>query len=254
MLNFTEVKNLQNYKITLEYVGTKYNGWQKQGNTKNTIQGKLENILFELTGKETEVNGSGRTDTGVHAKAQIANFKLNKKYDCEFLKNYINKYLPFDIKVTKVEVAEERFHARLNAKTKTYEYKIANVEKPSVFEHKYCAFIEEKLDLLQMEKAAEYFLGKHDFKAFCSNKRYKKSTEREIFNINISKNDSVISIQICGSGFLHNMVRIIVGTLVEVGSGKKKADDIGKIFQSGDRSLAGFTMPPQGLTLLNVTY
>ncbi len=245
---------LQNYKLLLEYVGSKYNGWQKQGNTKNTIQGKLENILLELTGSETEIYGSGRTDAGVHAKGQTASFKLEKDYDCDYLKNYFNRYLPADIRIIDIQKAEERFHARLSAKRKTYEYKIANAEKPSVFDYKYCAFIEHNLDLNKMIKASEYFLGKHDFKAFCSNKRYKKSTVREIFNIEIKETDNIISIKICGNGFLHNMVRIMVGTLVEAGLGKLTPEDVSKILKSENRENAGYTMPPQGLTLLNVEY
>ena len=121
MLKFTEVKRLNNYKILIEYVGSMYNGWQKQGNTKNTIQGKFENILHELTGESVEINASGRTDAGVHAKGQVANFKTEKDYPCDYLKNYFNKYLPVDIKVLSVEKASDRFHARLNAKAKTYE-------------------------------------------------------------------------------------------------------------------------------------
>ena len=245
---------MNNYKILIEYVGSKYNGWQKQGNTKNTIQGKFENILYELTGENVEINASGRTDAGVHAKGQCANFKTKKDYPCDYLKNYFNKYLPDDIKVLSVEKSSERFHARLNAKAKTYEYKIANVEKPSVFEHKFCAYIEEKIDLSKMGAATEKFIGTHDFKAFCSNKRYKKSTIREIYDIDISENDGIISIKIHGNGFLYNMVRIMVGTLVEVGLGKIKAEDIPGILKSQDREKAGYTMPPQGLALLEVEY
>ena len=245
---------MNNYKILTEYVGSKFNGWQKQGNTKNTIQEKFENILFELTGENIEIHASGRTDAGVHAKGQVANFKTLKEYSCEYLKEYFNKYLPNDIKVLSAQKVQERFHARLNAKKKTYEYKIANAEKPSVFEHKFCCYIQERLNVGEMIKASEYFLGKHDFKAFCSNKRYKKSTVREIFDINITETDNMISIKICGNGFLHNMVRIISGTLVEVGLGKIKAESIPQILKSQVRENAGYTMPPQGLTLLNVEY
>lgn len=254
MLKYTEERKLNNYKIIIEYVGFKYNGWQKQGNTKNTIQGKFENILLELTGENVEINASGRTDAGVHAKGQVANFKTNKDYPCDYLKNYFNKYLPDDVRVLSVEKASDRFHARLNAKAKTYEYKIANVEKASVFEHKFSTFIEEKLDVGKMIKASEKFLGTHDFKAFCSNKRYKKSTVREIYDIDISTNDNIISIKIHGNGFLYNMVRIMVGTLVEVGLGKLKPEDIPEILRSKDREKAGYTMPPQGLALIKVEY
>lgn len=243
-----------NYKILTEYVGSRYNGWQKQGNTKNTIQEKFENILSELTGESVEINASGRTDAGVHAKGQTANFKTSREYPCDYLKDYLNKYLPNDIRVICAERVHDRFHARLNAKAKTYEYEIANIEKPSVFEHKFCTFIEEKLNVSEMIRASEYFIGKHDFKAFCSNKRYKKSTVREIYDIKISENSGMISIKIRGNGFLHNMVRILVGTLVEVGLGKIKAEDIPEILNSKDRENAGYTMPPQGLTLLNVVY
>ena len=245
---------MHNYKILIEYVGSKYNGWQKQGNTKNTIQEKFENILLELTGENIEIHASGRTDAGVHAKGQVANFKINKDFPCEYLKNYFNKYLPNDIKVIAVTKVQERFHARLNAKAKTYEYKIANVEKPSVFEHKFCCFVEEKLNVDEMRKASVHLMGEHDFKAFCSNKRFKKSTVREIYDIDISENNGTISIKIHGNGFLYNMVRIMVGTLVEVGLGKLQAEAISGILKSELRENAGYTMPPQGLTLLEVEY
>ena len=203
---------MKNYKITVQYDGTRYNGWQKQGNTPNTIQEKFEQILYKLCGKETPVFASGRTDAGVHAIGQVANFKCNTELSVEELMAYLNRYLPSDIAVTAIEEADERFHSRLNAKTKTYEYRIA-LSKPDVFIRKYVYPVEEKPDLVKMREAAEQLLGKHDFKGFSSVGRSKKSTVRTIHSIRIEEDNQLLIIRICGSGFLYHMVRIIAGTL-----------------------------------------
>lgn len=244
---------MKNYKIIINYDGTKYSGWQKQGNTDNTIQGKIEQILFKMTGKETEVFGSGRTDAGVHAKYQVANFKIDtNKKDFEILE-YINKYLPKDIAIISIEEVDIRFHSRLNAKSKTYLYRINNSKIGNVFERNFVFQEEEKLNLEKMIDASKSFLGERDFFAFSSGKKTKKSTVRTIYYINIFKENNEIKIIVKGNGFLYNMVRIIVGTLYEIGLGKRE-NNIEEIFLKGDRSLAGITMPACGLSLIDVEY
>lgn len=244
---------MKNYKIIINYDGTKYSGWQKQGNTENTIQGKFEKILFEMTGQETEIFASGRTDTGVHAKYQVANFKIETdKTDNEILE-YINKYLPKDIAVISIEQVDIRFHSRLNAKSKTYLYRINNSKISNVFEKNFVFQEEKNLDLNKMIDASKNFLGEKDFFAFSSGKKTKKSTVRKIYDISIIKEDGEIKIYIKGNGFLYNMVRIIVGTLYEIGLNKRE-NNIEEIFAKGKRELAGITMPPCGLCLCKVEY
>ena len=243
-----------NYKLTLQYDGTKLNGWQKQGNTDNTIQGKLEAILEKMYGEYVEIHGSGRTDAGVHAISQVANYHAPAKFSEEEIKRTLNEYLSKDIRVLQVETAEERFHARLTAKGKTYEYRIDNGEIANVFQRKYTMREENPLDLEAMRKAAGYLLGTHDFKTFCANKKMKKSTVRTITSITIKDNDGIVAIRYTGNGFLYNMVRILTGTLIEVGRGKILPEEIPGIIDAMDRGAAGFTAPAQGLYLIEVTY
>lgn len=243
-----------NYKIEIQYDGTKYNGWQKQGNTLNTIQGKFEAILNKMTDKNIEIHGSGRTDAGVHAVCQIANFKCDVNMSTDEIKTYINHYLPTDIAVIDISVVPDRFHSRLNAKEKIYRYSITNVRKPDVFKRKFTYYVEEKLQLDKMIEASKYFIGEHDFKAFCSNKHFKKSTVRKIYSIDITENNGEIEILYRGNGFLYNMVRIMTGTLIEVGLGKREASDMKNIIEQKQRELAGYTAPPQGLFLEKVIY
>lgn len=243
-----------NYKLLLQYDGTKLNGWQKQGNTDNTIQGKLEAILMRLYGEYVEIHGSGRTDAGVHALGQVANFHAPEKFFPEEIKAALNEYLPKDIRVLKVEIADERFHARLTAKGKTYEYRIDNGEVANVFQRKFTMREENPLDLGEMRKAASHFVGTHDFKTFCANKKMKKSTVRTITAIGIEERDGIVSIRYTGNGFLYNMVRILTGTLIEVGRGKRKPEEMQSILAAMDRGAAGFTAPAQGLFLLEVMY
>ena len=245
---------MRNFKLTIQYDGTKYNGWQKQGNTKNTLQGIFENIISKMFGEEIEVFGSGRTDAGTHAKGQVANFKCKTDMTANSIKDTINKYLPKDIVVTECEEKELRFHSRLNAKSKDYLYIIDNGINRDVFMKNYAFRVDEKLDLELMKKATSYFIGEHDFRAFCSNKRHKKSTVRTIYSIDISEENGKIYILFKGNGFLYNMVRILVGTLIEIGSSKKSIDDIEKIFKGEDRKDAGFTAPAGGLYLMTVYY
>lgn len=243
-----------NYRLLLQYDGTKLNGWQKQGNTDNTIQGKLEAILERMYGEYVEIHGSGRTDAGVHALGQVANFHAPAKFSTGEIKATLNEYLSKDIRVLNVETAEERFHARLTAKGKTYEYRIDNGEIAGVFQRKYTMREELPLDLEAMRKAAGYFIGTHDFKTFCANKKMKKSTVRTITSVTIEEKDGIVSIRYTGSGFLYNMVRILTGTLIEVGRGKRTPEEMQSILDAMDRGAAGFTAPAQGLFLVEVIY
>ncbi|MBR6278067.1 MAG: tRNA pseudouridine(38-40) synthase TruA [Bacteroidales bacterium] len=246
---------MQNYKITISYEGTRYNGWQIQRDKSVTIQGKISEVLTKLAGEKIEVIGSGRTDSGVHAKQQTASFRLKEGFkEAEILK-YLNKYLPEDIAVNTIEKAEENFHARFSCKSKTYRYRIHTSEIPEVFERKYVYnYSEKKLDVNLMRKASEILIGKHDFKAFCGNPHFKKSSVREIFSISIQETENEIVIDYTGDGFLQNMVRILTGTLIEVGNLNISLSDIKKILESKNRQNAGFTAPAQGLMLLKTEY
>ena len=246
----------RNIRLTIEYDGSRYQGWQRLGgdSNANTIQGKLESVLSKMTGEDVNINGSGRTDAGVHAYGQVANFHTDCMMSVSEIKNYLTKYLPSDIGIVEVSEASGRFHSRLNAKEKTYLYRIAIPGVSNVFERKYLWYFPETLDIKKMEEAASLLIGTHDFKGFSSIKKTKKSTVRSIYNIEIKKTKKEIQISYTGNGFLHNMVRILTGTLVEVGCGKIKPEDITKALESTKRSDAGITAPPQGLFLVSVEY
>lgn len=246
---------MRNFKIVLQYEGTRYQGWQRQDSTGNTIQGKLEAILGRMTGLGfVQVDGSGRTDSGVHALGQVANFKIDTEMTKEQIMNYINQYLPEDIGVISIDEMPERFHSRLNAKGKTYRYRIWNSPLPCVFERKYVHVVAEKLDVDAMKKAAACFVGKHDFKAFTSNKKSKKSTVRIIESIAIERNDNELVLTYNGDGFLYHMVRILTGTLIEVGLGKRSPESIPELLEHGTRDMAGELAPAKGLCLVEVRY
>lgn len=244
----------KNYKLTIQYDGTRYKGWQSQKSTDVTIQGKLNAVFSQLEGKEVELQGSGRTDAGVHAIGQIANVHLSVEMEISQILDYVNHYLPEDIGVVDIEEVPERFHARLSATRKTYIYRIFNSSAPNVFERKWMYTIPETLDLSAMEQAAQYLEGTHDFAAFCTNRSKKKSMVRTIYQIEISRKKQEVDIIITGNGFLHNMVRIMVGTLVEVGQNKRKPEEVADILKSEKRENAGITMPAKGLTLWKVDY
>lgn len=244
-----------NYKMIVQYDGTRYDGWQKQGNTDNTIQGKLEAILSKMAGMPVEVQGAGRTDAGVHAYGQTANFHLPK--GCvltEDIRDYLNKYLPEDIGILEVEEADERFHSRLNAREKVYRYRMSTSSLKNVFERKYIYLLGEHLNVKAMEEAASELIGTHDFKSFCSNKRMKKSSVRKLNRIEFTEQEGELQITYTGEGFLYNMVRIITGTLIEVGQGKRSPKEMQEILEGKDRSLAGVTAPARGLCLVEVLY
>ena len=245
---------MKNYKITIQYDGTRYKGWQVQKSTDMTIQGKLQAVLAEMTGQEIEVIGSGRTDAGVHAYGQVANFHVSAHFKSDEILAYLNHYLPMDIAVTSIEEVDERFHARYHATSKTYIYRIHTSTIPNVFERKYRYVYTEALDICKMRKAASLMLGKHDFAAFCGNKKMKKSTVRTVTSIDIQEKEDEIQIFYTGDGFLQQMIRIMTGTLIEVGNGAKQPEDISSILESKVRENAGYTVPAEGLSLKSVSY
>ncbi len=244
---------MRNLRLDICYDGTRYRGWQRLPGREDTIQGKLETALSRILGEPIEVSGSGRTDGGVHARGQVANFHCNSAMPAPDILAALRRYLPEDIGIYSCRDVSERFHARLNAKEKTYRYRIWNSEMPCVFDRRYVAVMPEPLDLAAMEAAAAHLLGQHDFAAFCGNARTKKSTVRYIRSLTIDRCGKEIHITVTGNGFLHNMVRILVGTLVEVGRGVRNCDSIPALFGS-KRADAGFLAPAQGLCLMEVFY
>lgn len=245
---------MRNFKLILQYEGTRYQGWQKQESTDNTIQGRLEQLLFKMTKTKTQVHGSGRTDAGVHAFGQVANFHADTGLSCEEILAYMNQYLPEDIAVISVEEVPERFHSRLNAVGKTYVYRVLNTDIPHVFDRRYVYEYPEPLDIGAMRQAAAFLLGTHDFQAFTSAKKGKKSTVRTITDIRIERIGDEVRLTYQGDGFLYHMVRILTGTLLEVGTGKRKPEDMSDIMDSRQREKAGTLVPAKGLTLAAVWY
>ncbi len=245
---------LKNFKIKIQYDGTKYQGWQRQVSTENTIQGKLELLLSKMCGEVVEIQGAGRTDTGVHALGQIANFHISTDKTATEIMEYMNQYLPQDISVVSCKEVGERFHARLNATGKHYQYSVWNSPEKPVFKRNYTHQVPEKLDIAAMEKAISFFVGTHDYQSFTSAKKGKKSTVRHIDSIEIQKIDKELQFHFKGDGFLYHMVRIIMGTLVEIGLGIRDAEDVPDILEARDRSKAGHLIPAKGLTLVEVTY
>ncbi|WP_088042703.1 tRNA pseudouridine(38-40) synthase TruA [Bacillus sp. EAC] len=245
---------MNNYKLIIQYDGGRYKGWQRLGSGENTIQGKIENVLSEMIGRPIEIIGCSRTDAGVHAFSQIANFKIKENLPETDIKNYLNHYLPQDISVKEVTIESERFHARYNSKAKTYLYKVWNEEYSNPFMRRYSMHVEEKLDIEKMKQAAKYFLGEHDFTAFSNAKSKKKSMVREIYSIKFEIKEGFIQIRVSGDGFLYNMVRKIVGTLIEVGLGKLDAKAISKMIESKDRGQVSSLADPAGLYLEKIDF
>lgn len=245
---------MKNYKATIQYDGSRYQGWQSQKSTENTIQGKLETVLAVMTGYPVDVIGSGRTDAGVHAHGQTANFHLREAWEEEAVRDYLNRYLPADIAVTELKEVDDRFHSRFHACAKTYLYRIHTGKIPDVFARKYVYHYSTPLDVERMRLAASYLIGTHDFLSFCSNKRGKKSTVRTIGEIAMEETGQELRIYYTGDGFLQNMVRILTGTLIEVGDGRREPEETERILKAKDRKLAGYTAPACGLTLLSVEY
>ena len=245
---------MRNFKLTLCYDGTRYRGWQKQGNTSNTIQGKLETLLTRLLEQKVEIHGSGRTDAGVHAAGQVASFRADTDMGCAELLHALRQYLPEDIGALSLKEAPERFHARLSATEKTYVYRVWNSDTPCVFERKYVFAYPAPLDLDAMRSAASALCGKHDFAAFSTGKKQGRAATRTLQNVSVERCGEEVLLTFTADGFLYNMARILTGTLLEIGAGERPADDVERIFQSRSRAEAGFTAPAQGLCLLNVQY
>ncbi len=244
---------MRNIRLALCYDGTRYRGWQRLPGVENTIQGKLETALSRILLEKIEVSGSGRTDAGVHAMGQIANFHCQNPMDCDAILAALRQFLPEDIGVISCTEASERFHARLNARQKTYCYRIWNSEAPCVFQRRYVWPLPERIDVAAMKQAAGLLIGEHDFSAFCGNPKMKKSTLRRLYSIEIDQCGDELQLRFTGDGFLYNMVRILVGTLVEVGMGKRSPDSIPLLF-GAKRSEAGVLAPAQGLCLEEVFY
>ena len=245
---------MRNIKLTIEYDGKDFNGWQRQPNKLN-IQGTIEKAIEEITGEEVELNASGRTDAGVHSFGQVANFKTNSDLPVEKFLLAINAKIKKSIVITKAEEVDERFHSRYNCKEKTYRYIINNSETGSAIYRNLETHIPQKLDIKKMQEAAKYFEGEHDFKAFKASGTSSKSSVRTIYKAEvIQKENNRIYIELTGSGFLYNMVRIISGTLIDVGLGKIRPEEIKDIIKSKDRQKAGKTLPAHALYLTNVKY
>ena len=245
---------MRNIKIIIEYDGKGFNGWQKQPNKLN-IQGEIENAISEITGEENiELVASGRTDAGVHSLGQTANFKTNSTIPVEKFPIAINSKLKKSIVIQSAEEVDERFHSRYSVKAKKYRYTINNSPMGTAIYRDLEYHFPIKLDEEKMKKAAKYFEGEHDFKAFKASGTSSKSSVRTIYNAEVIRNNDRIYIELTGNGFLYNMVRIISGTLVDVGIGKISPEEINNIIESKDRAKAGKTLPAHGLCLMEVMY
>ena len=243
----------QNYKLTIAYDGTRFFGWERQPG-KDTIQGKLEAVLGQLQGRPVNVIGAGRTDAGVHARAMTANVVLDVAEKPEAIRDYLNRYLPDAIAVREVKEAGARFHARYNALGKTYRYTCFDGDVKPVFDRKYVTILDYSPDVEKMRQAAGYLVGEHDFASFCGNPRMRKSTVRLVDSITVVRQRDRIVFTFHGTGFLQNMVRSLVGTLLEVGRGARQPEDMPALLEARDRRLAGPTAPPEGLCLMKVDY
>lgn len=245
---------MRNIKMILEYDGTRYKGYQKLDEKTLTIQGKMEEILSQITGEPITLIGCGRTDAGVHALNYVANFHTSSNLETDKMLNILNDKLPDDIAIKSMKDASERFHARYNIISKTYLYKIDNSVKKKVFERKYVSKVKDKLDINNMKSCAQIFVGNHDFQSFTTLKSKTKSTVRTINRIDIKENDGIIDIEINGDGFLWNMIRIIIGTLILAGKGKLSSRDVEDILNAKKRADAGPTAEAKALFLKDVEY
>lgn len=245
---------MNNYKFTICYDGSRYYGWEHQPNIELTIQGKIETVLEKMVNHSIELIGAGRTDAGVHAKGMVANAILDTDLAPEEIKKYMNRYLPDDITIRDVRIASERFHSRYKAVGKTYCYTCYYGDSKPVFDRKYVYTLDTQPNINEMKAAADILIGQHDFGSFCSNPKMKKSTVRIVDKIDIKQKGSYITFTYHGTGFLQHMVRILTGTLLEVGYGKRPVNNMTELLEIKDRSKAGFTAPPQGLCLIEVDY
>ena len=244
----------KNYKLKISYDGSRYFGWEHQPD-RETIQGKIEIVLARMVDKDmVDVIGAGRTDAGVHARAMIANVHLDTQMSPEEIRDYANRYLPDDIAILEVREAADRFHARYKAVGKTYQYTCFDGPVKPVFDRKYYTPLDQERDVEAMQEAAHFLEGKHDYKSFCGNSRMKKSTVRIVDTITVRRRKGYVYLTFHGTGFLQNMVRIMSGTLIEVGLGRKRPEEVGEILEACDRKVAGPTAPAKGLCLLKVDY
>lgn len=244
---------MRNLRLDICYDGSRYRGWQRLSGVDNTLQEKIEKTLSRILGEEITVSASGRTDAGTHAQLQVINCHCSSTMSCNEILAQLRRYLPEDIGIYSCRNVSPRFHARLNAKTKTYRYRVWNSRTPCVFERKYVYVDTSSLDLERMRLAAEQFLGEHDFSAFCAHKNSKKSSVRYIESFHIERSENEIVFTVTGNGFLHHMVRIMVGTLLEVGKGERDPHSIPELFGK-ERAQAGALVPACGLCLMEVTY
>ncbi len=240
------------YKIIIEYDGTKYKGWQRLKENDKTIQAKIELLLSKLLDENIEIHGSGRTDAGVHAYGQVAHFESKEDIDLEKFLNICNQMLPNDIVIKKIERVSLDFHARYSVKSKIYQYKIWNSNIPSAIKRKYVYHVSDNLDIEAMRKAANCFIGELDFKNFSANKT-NKSTIRKIFSIDIRIKDEQVNITYHGEGFLYKMVRLLTGTLINVGLGQLNPEDVINMLERKDKLISN-AAPSHGLYLLEVRY
>ena len=244
---------MRTYKLTIAYDGGGYQGWQRQTNTERTIQGILERTISSQTGFPVEVNGSGRTDAGVHALGQTASVVLPGQAEEDFFTGEINEALPADIRIIYAQLVKNGFHARKSAVAKRYEYRVDTGEKPDVFTRRYTYHFPQKLDLERMKKAAAYLAGTHEFAGY-TDKKDEKSTKRTIYDIMVSGQGSRVNLTFDGTGFLYHMVRILTGTLLEAGTYQRTPESVRDALDTKDRSRAGFLAPAIGLFLREVRY
>lgn len=244
---------MRTYKLTIAYDGTRYQGWQRQVNTDRTIQGILERAISEQAGYPVEIDGSGRTDAGVHASGQTASVVLSGITSESFFTEEINRILPEDIRILEADLVKSGFHARKSAVGKVYEYRIDTGTKPDVFQRRYCFHFPHELDLDIMRRAAEKLKGTHEFAGY-TDKKDEKSTKRTIYDIIVSGQGSSVTIRYEGTGFLYHMVRILTGTLLEVGTYQRTVESVAEVLQTKDRGQAGFLAPARGLFLKEVHY
>ena len=245
---------MTNYKLTLCYDGTGYNGWQRQGNTKNTLQETLETALAGILGAPAEAAASGRTDEGVHALGQVVSFRADTALPTDEILCQLRSRLPADMGALSLEIAPPRFHARLSCKGKIYVYRVWNSVAPCVFERRYVYQVPEPLDEPAMRVAAAALCGTHDYRSFCAAKKMKHSTVRTVESIDLTRRGHELRLTFTGDGFLYNMVRILTGTLLDVGLGRRSAAEMPAILAAGDRAAAGPTAPARGLFLESVRY
>ena len=245
---------MRNLKMIIAFDGSKYKGWKKQKDNELTIQGKIETVLAKMADEDIMLIGCGRIDAGVHAENYIANFHTKCAFSIDTMLDYLYEYLPEDIGIKSIEEVAERFHARYNVKSKTYVYRINTNKFRNVFNRKYSYHFAEKLDIAEMRKASEILIGSHDFQSFKNSKSSTQSTVRTINYINIKEEAGLVEIEVNGTGFLRNMLRVIVGALIEVGKGNLKALDVEKILNETKRWEAGPLAQAKGLLLREVQY